>query len=105
VNGVAFSPDGKILAVACGKGPVYLWRAISQSRSLPALGASNSPGLTSIAFSPQGAMLAAGSINGRIYLWNLASRKLAANLMVARGTGGVSDVAFGSALALPAIYC
>ena len=66
---VAFSPDGKRLAVAGSKGVIYLWNlaAGSQHRTLR----SGSP-INSIAFSHNGQTLVAGGANA-VTLWNVAT--------------------------------
>jgi WD40 repeat protein len=65
--GLAFSPDGRILAVSEGEGAVHLWeveerREVAVLRAYTAL---NRP----VAFSPNGTLIAAGSTNGVIVLW------------------------------------
>jgi WD40 repeat protein len=66
-DAIAFSPDGKIFAVA--QDGVNLW-STSTRRSLPALPQA-SP--RTVAFSPNGQTLAVGDASGTIYLWSTAT--------------------------------
>ncbi len=67
VFGVAYSPDGTILATV-GDGPVKLWNVASgrQVRSL-----SQNDAVVAAAFSPDGALLASGGYDHLIYLWSI----------------------------------
>jgi WD40 repeat protein len=71
VNGVAFSPDGTLIAAAGGQEKaILLWDVESgdRLRTLPLDDQS-----MAIAFSPDGSLLAAGSFSGRLYLWGIAT--------------------------------
>jgi WD40 repeat protein len=74
-SGMAFSPDGEILATARRPGPVQLW-------SVPGLEPIGKPILADVdvvpalAFSPDGATLATGGEDGRIRLWDTATQEL-----------------------------
>ena len=108
-DSVAFSPDGKTLAVggdsARGLGALWLWN----TATLRQIGSVRTPailngGVTSVAFSPDGKTLAAGGINGgfnagssesegAIWIWSLASSPKAGNSLRIGG-GPVTSVAF-----------
>ena len=93
---IAFSPDGRLLAVASSIG-VYLYAAadLREVRFLP----TDAP-VWSVAFSPDGRLLASGSLDNTIRLWDAASGAL---LRTLEGhTDDVNSVAFspdGRALA------
>jgi protein kinase-like protein/WD40 domain-containing protein len=82
VSGLAFSPDGKSLAVAEGYGndSTSLWDvATGQSIARladPAPRNVMNPGVYDVAYSPNGTVLAASDGDGYIYVWDTATRKL-----------------------------
>ncbi len=75
VRVVAFSPDGKSLAVGAGT-TVELWDVATHRlvRRLGHIGSQVSK-VSDLAFSPVGTMLAAVSANGTARLWNLATHR------------------------------
>jgi WD40 repeat protein len=80
VNAVAFSPDGKTLAVGCGEpdllwqqpGTVQLWDVASRKR-LTTFRA-HELWVTAVAFTPDGKTLATGSWDGRVSVWDIPGR-------------------------------
>ena len=72
--GLAFTPDGRTLAIGDSDKSVYLWNVTSPAHPRP-LGAplTGPSGQTwSVAISPDGKTLAAGANDGTVWLWNLA---------------------------------
>jgi WD40 repeat protein len=92
--GVAFSPNGKILATADLDGSAYLWSVADHSRisTLATPGSDN--GVSSVAFSPNGKILATGDQNGNAYLWDVATGSRLATLPTPGPNSSVSSVAF-----------
>ena len=75
VNGVAFSPDGKLLASADNDGTVRLWNpATGQAVGAPLHATSNvtsaKGGVEEVAFSSNGKLLASADADGMTRLWN-----------------------------------
>ena len=100
---VAFSPDGKTLAISSANGDfrafVLLWSVAAQRQvGVTAPGALTESGeVTAVAFSPDGKTLAIGGTDGNnnplVLLWNVAAgRPSGAPLRV--GSGEVTSVAF-----------
>jgi WD40 repeat protein len=87
---LAFSPDGKVLALACGRPLVRRWE-VASGRELPAL-PDNPLGVSAIAWGPDGKSLVVAQDYwdpGRMQLWNVASRRVRWSL-----PGPVGAVAF-----------
>jgi WD40 repeat protein len=84
ISSVAFSPDGKTLAIGYNNGSTYLWD-VPQHRMLatltgPILADWPKYLLTAVAFSPDGKTLAVANNAGSTALWNVASRQIIATL-------------------------
>ena len=77
-NGVAFSPDGKILAAGTENLTVELWNAETGAHIATLEGYNPYRGyikqVFSLAFSPDGKILATGTWHGSIKLWDIATR-------------------------------
>jgi WD40 repeat protein len=87
---VAFSPDGKVLAVSDSNGAADLWDIATLAR----LG--TIPDAYAMAFSPDGKLLAATGSNGIVRLWNVATRTQV-------GTFGTPEVSYENTQA-PAVF-
>jgi len=92
VRSVAFSPDGKYLAVGDGNGHVYVWQ-LSPLTLVSTMTDPTSKGVASVAFNPSSSLIAAGDANGHVYLW--AAGKAAAALAAPSGAA-IRSVAFSS---------
>jgi serine/threonine-protein kinase len=87
---VAFSPDGRTLAVADGSGSTYLWK-LATLRHVATFTTSHMAAIR-VAFSRDGKMLAVGGNNGECSVWDLATRRRI--VTVTDGIGGIVSVAF-----------
>ena len=97
VNGVAFSPDGKLLAAAYGDGTVRLWNLATQQAVGAPLPAPTGPLaiVSSMAFSPDGNLLAIVGDSGTVRLWNPTTRQAVGTLPADTGSvEGETSVAF-----------
>ncbi len=90
VFGLAFSPDGRLLASASWDGTAKIIDIASGRENLILRG--HDSGLQAVAFSPDGRRVASGSLDDSVRLWDLASGRNAGS----HGThkGDVNDVLF-----------
>ena len=92
VDGVAFSPDSKILASGSGDNTVRLWNpATGQQIGQPLTG--HTKDVHSVAFSSDGKFLASGGSDYTVRLWNPATGQPIGQLLTG-GLEGVSSVVF-----------
>ena len=93
VTGVAFSPDGNLLASADADGTVRLWNPAT-GQAIASLPADIGVGVTGVAFSPDGNLLATAGADGTVGLWNTATWQAADASLPADFGNSVTAVAF-----------
>ena len=76
---LAFSPDGKILAISDYRNTIKLMD-IQTIQKISTINDESGHVFRALAFSPDGKILASGSTNGTIKLWNVKTRELLKNL-------------------------
>jgi WD40 repeat protein len=89
VSSVAFSPDGRTLAVGDGAGNFGLWDVASRTRTADL---SEDSAVYSIAFSPDGQTVAVSGNAGDVSLWDADNGTVIATLT---GEYPVHGIAFG----------
>ncbi|MCX7789819.1 MAG: serine/threonine protein kinase [Chloroflexaceae bacterium] len=73
LTGIAFSPDGKQLAVGSVSGSVYMLDALTGKLERELQGHEGWVVIRGVSFSPDGRVLASASLDGTVHLWNPAS--------------------------------
>lgn len=91
VDGIAFSPDGKLLASGSADNTIKLWDRMTKREVRTLTG--HTGGVKAVAFTPDGQTLASGSIDGNIKLWDAATGR---ELRILAGNGSVTTIAFSS---------
>ena len=89
---IAFSPDGKHLAVTSGIG-IWIYD-VETARELRLLTSEHVTLARSVAYSPDGSILAAGTGGGRVQLWEVESGRLLVALIRPGPSGNVDALAF-----------
>jgi WD40 repeat protein len=89
VDGLAFSPDAKLVASGSKDNTVRLWDA-ERALELRKL-AGHAAWVKAVAFSPDGRWLASGSVDGVVKLWEVATGR---ELRTISGGGSINALAF-----------
>jgi WD40 repeat protein len=98
MRGVAFSPDGRFLALASADQTIHVWDLTTGSKAFTLLG--HTAWVYSVVFSPDGKRLASASEDQSVRVWDLTTRQMVHLLQ--GHTASVLSVAFnpdGSRLA------
>ncbi|GAB4331126.1 MAG: hypothetical protein Kow00117_16380 [Phototrophicales bacterium] len=80
VKGVAFSPDGRLLATVAADTLIKLWDLSTETIVESATLKGHRASVDTVAFSPDGQTLAVGSADTSITLWDVQSRSIRARL-------------------------
>ncbi|MDE0087719.1 MAG: hypothetical protein OXU23_18495 [Candidatus Poribacteria bacterium] len=83
VYSLAFTPDGKTLAVGTGNKKIHLWNVTTQQLIQTISGHQHA--VCELAFSADGTVLASGDTGGKIHLWEFATRRLLATFETPKG--------------------
>jgi serine/threonine protein kinase/WD40 repeat protein len=93
ISGIAFSPDGKLVAAQREEDTVRLCSAAT-GQVVQVLPDSGHGGLETLTFSPDGRMLATAYSNGTIRIWDIKSRDKLAEPAPPRLGPGINSMAF-----------
>jgi WD40 repeat protein len=96
---VAYSPDGKYVALGGHTGAIGIWNATTGKKILALRG--HTAEVPAITFSPNGKLIATASIDGTAKVWDTTTGENLLTLPVdSRGAGGVSFTPDGKRLAV-----
>ena len=90
--GVAFSPNGKLVAAASGDGTVAVWDIGSPDR--PMLDVQLGKPMFAVAFSPDGKTLAATGADGVGYLWQMDGQLFSSPTVLLSQGGTLGQISF-----------
>lgn len=95
-QGIAFSPDSKMLAVGGKDSATRIWDAATRKlvHKLGGRGWGHAKWVNTVAFSPDGGTIATGSTDQTIKLWDVKTGEEKATLM--GHTKGINAIAYGS---------
>jgi WD40 repeat protein len=88
---VAFSPDGRVLAVGCANGEIDLWPLDATGAMRPLVLKKHQALVWSLAFSPDGKTLASGSADNNVLIWDVPTGE---DLMTLKHNGTVEALRF-----------
>ena len=93
VGGMAFSPDGTLLALYSFDSEIHLWNTVTRTEQFTLTG--HSGNITSVAFSADGTRLASGSWDNTVRIWNVTTGEQQA--LLEGHSNGILCVAFNPA--------
>ncbi|MGO9109284.1 MAG: hypothetical protein ACLP9L_08635 [Thermoguttaceae bacterium] len=90
-HSVAFSPDGRLLAVGCDNGQIDLWPLDATGAIRPLVLKKHQALVWSLAFSPDGKTLASGGADNNVVIWDVPTGE---DLMTFKHNGMVEALRF-----------